>query len=205
MVVCSVFLSFSKTSESLDRVIQVFSEVLEFYRQIEGIIDVIDDISDQTNLLSLNASIEAARAGEKGKGFTVVAEEVRKLSGRVREEAKNIGEIIRKSISFFSSADESLRGVRELMKESMNAFLSARKSFDDIVSSTEKVQIETMQISTSMHEQSAIASEVAKNIESISVAFEKIKGFVDMLYDLVQSQKRVSDKIKQDFSFFKVE
>ncbi len=170
---------------------------------IGRIISVIDDIADQTNLLALNAAIEAARAGEQGRGFAVVADEVRKLAERTGTATGEIASMIRGIQDKSEHAVHSMElGVQEIDKGRGLAD-TAGESLKEVVSTAESVMSMIQQIASATQEQSAGAEVVSRNIEQISsVAKETASGAeqsasvaeelnkqTQMLQDIVESFK----------------
>lgn len=136
--------------------------------QIGQIIGVIDDIADQTNLLALNAAIEAARAGEQGRGFAVVADEVRKLAERTGKATGEITEMIRGIQQETSEAVQSMEsGIGEVDKGRELAD-RAGNSLSEIVNMSQQVMDMIQQIATATEEQSAASEQISKNVESVS-------------------------------------
>jgi len=140
----------------------------ESSKQIGEIISVIDEIADQTNLLALNAAIEAARAGEQGRGFAVVADEVRKLAERTTEATKQIANMIK---GIQKETEEAVRAMQQGTNEVNSGIVladKAGKALQEIVQSSQDVWDMINQIAAATEEQSSTAEQVAKNVSSIS-------------------------------------
>jgi methyl-accepting chemotaxis protein len=136
--------------------------------QIGTIVQVIDDIADQTNLLALNAAIEAARAGEQGRGFAVVADEVRKLAERTTKATKEIGDMIKKIQKDTGGAVKSMElGTSEVEKGIKYAEKSG-KSLNEIIVNANTVVDVINQVAAASEEQSSAAEQISRSIEGIS-------------------------------------
>ncbi len=174
----------SETIEGMNRISKVVKESSEGIQklassaeQIGEIISVIDDIADQTNLLALNAAIEAARAGEQGRGFAVVADEVRKLAertgkatGEITTMIKGIQQGTQDAVSSMEAGTTEVNAGRELADK-------AGDSLNAVVDGSGKVMDMIQQIATATEEQSVAAEEISKNIEQVaSISKESAVG-----------------------------
>jgi len=136
--------------------------------QIGEIIGTIEDIADQTNLLALNAAIEAARAGEQGRGFAVVADEVRALAERTTRATKEIGEMIKAIQRETKGAVIAMeQGVEQVESGTMEAARSG-DALRDILQQINDVAMQVNQIATAAEEQTATTSEIASNMSQIT-------------------------------------
>ncbi|HEX3075132.1 MAG TPA: methyl-accepting chemotaxis protein, partial [Ignavibacteriales bacterium] len=145
--------------------------------QIGEIIQVIDDIADQTNLLALNAAIEAARAGEQGRGFAVVADEVRKLAERTTLATKEIAGTINKIQKNTAITVESIVKGTEEVERGRELASRTGTYLKEIISSSERTAEVVTQVAAATEEQSAAAEQISKNVESVSnIAEESSAG-----------------------------
>jgi len=174
----------NETIEGMNRIAGVVKKSAETVQalgkssnEIGEIIQVIDDIADQTNLLALNAAIEAARAGEQGRGFAVVADEVRKLAERTTKATKEIAKMIKQIQKETEGAVISMNeGTEEVDKGKVLAD-KAGQSLKQIIADAQEVVDIVTQVAAASEEQSSAAEQISKNIEGINnVTRESAEG-----------------------------
>lgn len=173
----------------------------ESSKQIGEIISVIDDIADQTNLLALNAAIEAARAGEQGRGFAVVADEVRKLAERTTDATKQIAGMIKGIQSETEQAVVAMNKGNEEVKSGIELADRAGTSLESILQSTQDLMDMINQIAAASEEQSATSEQISKNVVSISkVTADSTRRIEDVAHtseDLARLTEHLSELMGQ--------
>ena len=155
-------------SGSVNRSAEFIRSLGESSAQIGEIVNVINDIADQTNLLALNAAIEAARAGEQGRGFAVVADEVRKLAERTAGATSEISSMITTIRDGVGKAVESMDSVIENVSTGVDLSTQAGASLKGIVGGVEQLQLMVQQIASATDEMTATSDEMSRDIEQIA-------------------------------------
>ncbi|KJU82270.1 methyl-accepting chemotaxis sensory transducer [Candidatus Magnetobacterium bavaricum] len=169
--------------------------------QIGDIVKVINDIADQTNLLALNAAIEAARAGEQGRGFAVVADEVRKLAEKTSKATTEISAMITTMQGETSIVITSMHGNLQRVNDGVSYSTQAGKSLEDILSSVTKLQELLTNIASASDEMTSVADNVTRDIETIANSSRDTTVCTDVVSQasshLVTLSKRLRDIVSQ--------
>jgi methyl-accepting chemotaxis protein len=165
----------TETIESIDVLAMAVEKAAEVVHKLEAesknigiVLDVIKGIAEQTNLLALNAAIEAARAGEQGRGFAVVADEVRTLASRTQKSTEEIHGIIAKLQAGARDATHAMEDGRSHARTSVEQVAQAGASLESITSAVSRINDMNNQIASAAEEQSAVVEEINRNITTIS-------------------------------------
>lgn len=147
----------------------MIKSLYESSKEVSSILDVITEISDQTNLLALNAAIEAARAGEHGKGFAVVADEVRKLAEQSQESVKKIYEIVQGIQDDTANSVQIMARVTDNVLEGVQVSNEAIEKFKLILQSTKEVPVQMEEVSATAQQMSAAIQEITSTANEITI------------------------------------
>jgi methyl-accepting chemotaxis protein len=172
-------------------------------QQISSIANVIKEVADQTNLLALNAAIEAARAGEQGRGFAVVADEVRKLAERTTVSAEEISSMIASIQSHTDHATATMQLGNQRVTEGVELAGRAGESMRLISDGSKGVVQAVTGISTSLREQKSTSSAIAKRVEHIAHMTEETSTVVAQVAANAEQLKSMADELKQAVSGFR--
>lgn len=179
-------------------------ELENYSNEISAIINVIREVADQTNLLALNAAIEAARAGEQGRGFAVVADEVRKLAERTSESTHTIASVIEKVQAGARRAAQEMEGGVARVNGGVQLAHQAGDSIIGIQAGAERVVAAVTEIRTALDEQSSAAQEIARGVERIASMSEENSASVRQTSAAAERLHDLASELNRSVSRFRV-
>ncbi|WP_455374938.1 methyl-accepting chemotaxis protein [Kaarinaea lacus] len=188
----------------VDLASEVMGNLQQESQNIGTVLDVIRGIAEQTNLLALNAAIEAARAGEQGRGFAVVADEVRTLAGRTQQSTQEIQSMIQSLQAGTSEAVTVMDRSREKTKQSVDYANEAGAYLEKITASVASMSEMTAQIATAAHQQSAVVETVNQSVVSIRELASKTSNGAQLVTNNSRDLTKMANELEGLVKHFKV-
>jgi methyl-accepting chemotaxis protein len=202
-VVTKTVTSINSLAHEIDRVTTVIHRLGDDTANIGKVLDVIKGIAEQTNLLALNAAIEAARAGEQGRGFAVVADEVRTLASRTQQSTREIQEMIERLQSGSKEAVAAMDESRSMAQSTVDQSSKAGESLDIIAGAVSTINTMNTQIATAMVEQNAVAENINKSIVNLSQVSDQTTEGAQQTAKASENLSRLAVELQTLLSQFK--
>ncbi|WP_335903892.1 methyl-accepting chemotaxis protein [Shewanella algae] len=185
----------------VDSASQTIAEMDESTRRIAGVLDVIGEIAEQTNLLALNAAIEAARAGEQGRGFAVVADEVRALAARTQASTSEINNMLEQLRQGADSAVNAMNRTRQSCQATADTTTLVAESLQGLTEHVFDINGLSSQIATAAEEQSSVSEEITRNLSVIREMVEELnqsgKATLGSTAALAAAKDQLSSVVRQ--------
>ncbi|WP_278956199.1 methyl-accepting chemotaxis protein [Aquipseudomonas alcaligenes] len=196
--------SIQRLASEIDQSVGVINQLAADSASISQVLDVIKGIAGQTNLLALNAAIEAARAGEQGRGFAVVADEVRNLAKRTHQSTEEIEQMIGRLQNGVGATVTAMNGSHQMVESTVNQSAQVQQALENILGAVGMIVDQNQQIAAAAEQQTAVAHDIDMNIVEINQAGERTaEGAVQT----EQASRQLSDQVarlKELISAFRV-
>jgi len=193
----------SSVASNLSGVADSLSELKNASQEITNIVSIIVDIAEQTNLLALNAAIEAARAGEAGRGFAVVADEVRKLAEKTGTSTQEISSMVGSIQNNVQGVVDVVHAGIEEVETSSNSIIAVGENFEDVVRQMESAANTVEPILMIIEQQSEAISNITATVTNVSISSEDNKSIVGEVSEISEKLAELSHDLQEKISHFK--
>ncbi|BBQ54303.1 methyl-accepting chemotaxis protein [Aeromonas jandaei] len=193
-----------RVASAIESTAVVIRQLGDDSRNIGMVLEVIRGIAEQTNLLALNAAIEAARAGEQGRGFAVVADEVRTLAKRTQDSTSQINNIIAELQQRAEQAGSTMQQSQDLMNTTVATAREAGESISQISGSVSSISHMNIQIATATEEQGAVSEELNRNVVNISHASEEVASGATQMAQACNELNHLATQLQEMVRRFRV-
>ncbi|MEZ8575473.1 methyl-accepting chemotaxis protein [Vibrio splendidus] len=194
----------SQVSENISTANDLVRDLQSGVTEISQVVSVIRDVSEQTNLLALNAAIEAARAGEQGRGFAVVADEVRNLASRTQNSTNEVQSTIEKLTQQAERTFKAMQSSNEKVDHSVVASNETRQQLDVIVNELHNANDMVAQIAAASEQQSTVATEMSESVTGIHLAANEVLQASQSLAEDSQKMANTTEHLTDQLKYFKV-
>jgi methyl-accepting chemotaxis protein len=196
--------SIAALASEIDQSVQVINQLASDSQSISRVLEVIKSIAEQTNLLALNAAIEAARAGEQGRGFAVVADEVRTLAKRTQQSTEEIEQMIAKLHGGVGAAVKAMSVSHEMANGTVGQSEKVQQALDNILGAVGMIVDQNQQIAAAVEQQTAVAHDIDQNIVEINRAGERTAEGAHRTEDASRALSAQVVELKQLIRAFRV-